>query len=359
MTESVHGNCCSGKLCFTNGTVNYCIVRACSCASSINFVFNYCCTFCVTESRNSLCVCVAARAGEGLNAVICASRSCCYLGCIRMSVAESRNCTCFNLSASALAVLRAFCINSGLNVNDPVAPCMSGSGNNLLSYENLVANRTVRAFGETCFCASGSNCLVNYGSMTCSSNYLLSYENLITNRTARAFGKTRFCTCGSNCLVNHNCVTERIAIGYSANLAGCSLGTCSLAALVAERRTVCLTANFTNSLVCAGSSTTGVCMFIPITIENGVLCYRVGFKVPNLGAGLILVPIVKEIAFFFRSGRSCNKATFLDCLRGNVNTFASDEVYYIFLKFNIHIGSVDTKPVTDRVAARCEREYHD
>ena len=313
----------------------------------------------VLERRNYLCVCIAARASEGLNAIFCASRSGSYLGCVGVGVAESRNCTCFDLAASALAVLRAFCIDSRLNVNDPFAPCVTKSGNNLLSFENFLTNGTVRAFCKTCLCTSGSNCLVNYGSMTCSGDYFL-LNLCIASCAVCALGETGFCTSGSFALKHHNVVTERLTVRFAANLAKSLLCTCSCAAYVIEKRTVCVTANLTDSLLCASSITAGMCVLIPFSVNNSVFGYRVCFKIPNLGIFAILIPIVKEIAFLVRIFGLCNKSALLNCLCGDTNALACDKVYRKFLCFNHGwFGSELFKPIANGVAARSESEYHD
>jgi hypothetical protein len=230
------------------------------------------------------------------------------------------------------------------------------SVNYFLSYENLVANRAVRAFSKTCFCASRSNCFVNNGSVTESVDYFL-LNLCITSGAVCADCETGFCTGRSLAFKCHNVVTKRLTVGCAANLALSGSSTSSLTAGVGENGAVRVTANLTDSLLCASSSTTGVGVLIPFSINNGIFCYRVGIKVPNLGTFAILVPIFKEIAFLVRIFGLGNKSALNNCLRGNSNVLACDEVYCVLFLFNVGIGTVE--PVIDKAIAGCESQYHD
>ena len=311
----------------------------------------------VLERRNYLCVCIAARASEGLNAVLCASRSGGYLGCVGVGVAESRNCTCFDLAASALAVLRAFCIDGRLNVNDPLAEGMTCSRNNLLSFENFLTNGTVRTFCKTCLSTCGSNCLVNYGSMTCSGNNLLSFKNLAAFGAVRACSKTCLCASRSNCLVNYNGVTERIAVFFSANLTNSLVFTGSRATLMTKRFAVFLVTGSTDGTLLAGSRATNVNVGNPLCIDHCVVCDFVGVEAPETGAFSIRIPVYEIITLSCGVFGSCCKTAFRNCLCRNISSFAGDEVYDIFVLFYRRINLV--KPIAKGIAAGCERKYHD
>ena len=79
---------------------------------------------------------------------------------------NSGNSCCLDFAASALAVLRAFCANSGLNVNDPIAEAVACSRNLFLSNEYLAANRALLTLCKTCLCASGSYCREDFFGVT-------------------------------------------------------------------------------------------------------------------------------------------------------------------------------------------------
>ena len=359
VTKSICSNSLSGELLITFNAVNYVIVRAFCCTSSSNLVFNNNLALGVTGSGDHFCVGVAAGTSKCSYAVCLASCLGSNLGCVGVSMIKSGNSFCLDLAASALAVLRACRLDSGLNVNDPFAECVTESVNYFLSYENLVANRAVRAFCKTCLCASRSNCLVNNGSVTESGDHFL-LNLCITSGAVCAFSETCFCTGRSLAFKCHNVVTERLTVGCAANLALSGRSTSSLTAGVGENCAVRVTANLTDSLLCASSSTTGVGVLIPFSINNGIFCYRVGIKVPNLGMFAILVPIFKEIAFLIGIFGLCNKSAFLNSLGRDTNALTCDKVYRKFLFFHHWwIGLELFKPVTDRVAARSKRQYHD
>jgi hypothetical protein len=153
------------------------------------------------------------------------------------------------------------------------------SVNYFLSYENLVANRAVRAFCKTCFCASRSNCLVNNGSVTESVDYFL-LNLCITSGAVCAFSETCFCTGRSLAFKCHNVVTERLTVRCATNLAESLLCASSLTAYVVEERAICVTANVTDSLVAAVSFAACV-----------VFCSGDNSSVSNLSSAILTVCI--------------------------------------------------------------------
>ena len=190
--------------------------------------------------------------------------------------------------------------------------------------------------------ASITNVIFVLINVTESGDYFL-LSLCITSCAVCAVCKTVFCTSGSGAGDECNVVAERAAVRCTANFTFSLCGTCSLAAYVveesavcvsanfalsllctssgatyvSEERTVCVTANFTDSLFCTSSSTAGVGVFVPFTVEDGVLFYLIGIEVPFFGMGIVLIPSAEEVTFFVRILRLCYEATLCNCLVRN------------------------------------------
>ena len=227
VTESIHGNCCSGKLYFTNCTVNYVFVRTCCCTSRINIVFNCSLTCGVTKSVN-VCINVGDAASTSVSGVtlLCTSRIG-YGRCVAMNVLDRRNNAFLNLAAStANAVLCAVCLFGSGSVFNPFAPSVTESINCCcLSGKFLFANCTVNyCIVRACSCAGRLNVFFNYSLtaiVTESVNCLLSNENFVTNRAVLTFSKTCALASRSNRRINNLCVTAKLAVGLAALVANC------------------------------------------------------------------------------------------------------------------------------------------
>ena len=238
VTESVHGNCCSGNLNFTNCTINCTLIRACYCTSRINIVFNYSLTVGVTESVN-VCINIGVAASTSVSGVtlLCTSRIG-YGRCVAMNVLDRRNNSFLNLAASTTnAVLCTICLFGSGSVFNPFAPCVTESINCCcLSGKFLFANCTVNyCIVRACSCAVRLNVFFNY-SLTIgvaeSVNCLLRNENSVTNRAVLTFSKTCALASSINRGINNLCVTAKLAIGLAALVANCLFKTGSLAAFV-------------------------------------------------------------------------------------------------------------------------------
>ena len=196
----------------------------------------------------------------------------------------------FNMAHSTFFIYASVLFTSCCNVNNPIARSMSGRGNGFicrisaavtfasvicfptrfgasriffvmmfkvmtkcryisLCNDNCVANRAMRAFGFTFFCAGRGNCIINNFRMTESRNLLISSitttfalasvvfiptnlcascffftmmfkvmtkcryiglcnDNFIAYRAMLAFGFAFFSTCRSNCIINNFRMTE-------------------------------------------------------------------------------------------------------------------------------------------------------
>ena len=211
MTESGNDCCGSANLCITYSTVNYCFVRACRCTSSINVIFDNCISLHVTLCRNLICFVSVAANGALISGVTVGGTS-------RISnnsiILVTKRVNCNSLSGNFLFA------NSTANYVI-VFTCIYAIGSNVVFNNNLaigvtesigvICNVSIATNGASISCITAVfaiglsyNCIVG---VTLRRNNILCNKNLVTYGAMRACCETCSCASRFNRRISNDCMS--------------------------------------------------------------------------------------------------------------------------------------------------------